>query len=220
MISPTDLPPVPSFQEARQLFFRSFFFSQGAIELQRDLFQYLALVYPFWVLTGTERRELQEAVVPQCIRYLAAGLHVKIQTELVEQEVQGRSYDLMHALQRPPHARGELLTRILQAVVIRDFFFLQKKGGRPGLVLRDEQAQTITGPYFSHFCHFGLLGHPTGAVAYDRLFAELADAYTRQTVVFARWVQCDVYAQQQLKTILLLHNRHYPQAPLPLPAPF
>lgn len=217
---PNLLPDIPSLQEACQLFFRSFFFSQGAIELQRDLFAYLALVYPAWSLSWEERRSLQAAVLPQCVRYLAAGLHIKMPAELVEQEVQGRSADLMRALSRPPQARDILLARILQLVVQRDFTLLQKKGGRPALKVRDERTQTITAPYFSHFCQFGLLGHPTGVAAYDQLFAELVDAYTRQTIVFARWVQSEVYAQHQLKTILMLHNQHYPHLPLPLPAAF
>jgi hypothetical protein len=210
------LGSTPTPREAGQILFRSFLLSQGSAELQRNLFSYVALAYPSWCLTQQERAAIAAEALPPCTRYVASGLHIPVLEASIRRELRRQSLQLMRALERGPADREALLVQILRAVIGCDYGQLQKEKGRPRAPRRDHRAQTLTEPYFSHFCHFGLLHRPTGLPVFDHLFAELVSVFTRRFSALAALGLQDEqrYQRYQLKIILELQNRHYPRMPL------
>lgn len=212
------LGSAPSCREAGQILFRSFLLSQGSEELQRNLFHYVALAYPSWCITGKERMEIAATALPTCTRYIAGGLHRTVMEAAIRREVRRQSRNLALALEDGPDARETLLANILRKVIGCDFEQLQKEKGRSRPTQRDHRAHTLTGPFFSHFCQFGLLHRPTGAPVFDQLFSELVGAYAQHPTRLAALSLQDERSQRyQLKLILEVHNRHYPHLPLITP---
>jgi hypothetical protein len=212
----TDACPSPA--ESVQILFRSFLFSQGRDSLQSDVFRYVHLVYPNWSLDARSKHMLQENVSPLCARFLSSGCHASdFPEKQIQEEVQRQINSLASILETDPVDRSVLLTRMLKTIIRRDFSYLSLRSGRPGSASRADQAHSITGRFFSHFCHFGLLHHSTGVAAFDQFFAELAASYEQRMAASTFWYKELSEVRHELLMLLSIHNQHYPQAPLTLP---
>lgn len=218
--------PIPTDRMLGQVFFRSFLLSQGDTDVQQRLFFYVALCHPNWSLRSDHVAQLATSLYPLFSRYLASGwhnpqyaFHKPDEMADLKAEISEQLYVFAGALNHGcPMTREELLEILLSNIIRRDYQCLLQQGGR----LRSARVTPVTqtsihAPFFSHFCHFGLLRKTTGEPVFDHLFAELATTYQQRSSVFRKAMQRGS-TKDHLTRVLACHNRAYPADPLEVPA--
>jgi hypothetical protein len=208
---------ISNIAELGGLFFRSFLLSQGDPDAQQHLFFAIALAHPEWLLGNDLVEHLKRTLPSQFVRYLSSGWHNPLfkldepdgEADMLA-EMSEQLFALVEALRRGcPMPRERLLELLLEDVIDNDYKYLVLRGGRarPGRVA-PMPFSSMHSPFFSHFCHFGLLGRSTGAPLYDQIFSELGIAYTQRSPLFWEVMKRGVCALR-LELVLRCHNRAY-----------
>lgn len=208
-----------SVAHAQTILFRSFLLSQGDGSLQRKLLRYLAMTHPTWRLAEQAEQDLVLATIRACSRFLAGTWHQEMTASLIESEVREYVGEFCNALKEDPRKDHPLLLgELMMDIIRRDYYYLVTADGRPRSISESVRASaTPSAAYFSHFCHYGLLHRPTGAAEFDALFVEMAQAFHEQGET---WQHCLMSPtdRPRLKQVLVTHNAHYPDSPVPIPA--
>ena len=207
-------PELLDTKKALQLLILSFKFSQGAVYLQRLLFRWLHSHYPQFKLLNYESlaSEFSEAVTT----FLTDGKLHKAQLEppapanqkiimaaqdmaqIMQEELDGKQTDIPEfpsdpsAGMMPP---AEILPKIVGYIISKDYNYLTAKGGRPSTGKRRDL-------YFSHLCHYGLLGRSTNSPEFDALFTAIKKHIQGGNL--------DPISEEVLEQLIMIHNQHYP----------
>lgn len=201
--------------ELQRVVFRGFYLSQGNMNLHWFLSQYVALQRD-WSLSADQIARLYERLVPMCNAFVAGGWHQPYDGALIEYEVRRQLDWLSQAFARRDRLwkREDLLAGIIEHCLRGDFEFLCERGGRPRAAQTQQTMGTAHAPFFSHLCHYGLLHKPTGVTVFDALFTEIALVFEQRTAIFERSFAVEP-TRYRLTQVIAVHNRHYPEQPVP-----
>lgn len=199
---------------AQNILFRSFLLSQGDGDIQRRLLRYLALTHPTWRIAREAEQDLTVATLRVCTRFLTSGWHREMTASLIETEVREYIEEFCVWLREDPRTESPLLLCDLMVDIIRrDYYYLVTTHGRPRTISPSDA--TPRAPYFSHFCHYGLLRRPTGVVEFDALFLDIARAFHEQGDILLRCL-AQPAGRHRIKHVLEVHNTHYPEQAISL----
>jgi len=176
-----ELTPV----KAWQLFFHSYFFSQGESELQYDLFSWLHYNYPRWKITPQVAGYLREMAEKHMSRFVhSEGVHS--QRNLIPKNIENDPPNMINRMTNTFNQRAEapeqaeeknkmLVDSIALEVLAMDHRYLIKKGGRsrgPNSVPQSEIKNPAKDPFLSHFCYYIIEGQSSPMEEYDSLWRE------------------------------------------------
>lgn len=180
-------------QIAKQVFFYSFYFSQGNPTMQQNLFRYIHRIRPDWTVDPevyASLRSLERTV----LRLPYRGLHGSFRSHKyaiseVETQADIMAQTLNTGSMSDPAIQC-ICSLILEAMIERDHDYLCIQKGRPE---RDATYNVSYGSYrydyfrdplLSHLCHFCILGNKCHIAEFDELFGTLGNHVTSGTPLF------------------------------------
>lgn len=220
----TQEQPTPEYFS--KILFLSFKFSQGRSHLQEDIFQYIHTQYPNWVMPDSLRdqiyalvkKPIHEVIRPaqlakstqKPVRHASSlgSLWMSDHEDSVTSEM-GRMQAIFNG-EIPIH--GNLVERITEDIITKDYEYLSREEGRERLNIPEaEKRHPSNDSFLSHFCHYGILGRPTGVDVLDEMFKEIT-SYAQKNVE-----ALDDRLKQKIKLVKEIYNKHHPTTQIAFP---
>lgn len=169
-------------QTAKQVFFHSFYFSQGSPVMQQTLFRYIHTIRPQWRI-DPQIYEFLLSLEDTALKLHGHGMHAAFingEKGLGEIELQA---DMMVkvfnkvSMADPP--ADSFCGTLLEMMIERDFEYLCHQRGRPGrsrgyaIPYGSEDYSIFKDPLLSHLCHFCILGNKCHVAEFDELCSML-----------------------------------------------
>lgn len=182
-------------QRISDIFYYSFFHSQGGIGLQSYFFEGVKFFQPEWTINDELKNHILNNVL-QKVQQIAAHsaprnrpdtsqksseqsrviIHPAIENS-VRVEIQDRLNDMQKKFNSKPKAIEELIPDIGFAVIYRDYKYICEQ--EDGRMRRNVDPNTPEGdPYLSFLCYYGLNKNTTTIPKFDDIYKRLA-AYAR-----------------------------------------
>jgi hypothetical protein len=173
-------------EKAKKLLFLSFRFSQGSSPLQQLLFLWLHQRYPEWRIDEETAKQIEKESSHVFKKFLNGNnspIHhtsatnediedsLRVQINYMRDILEGKTLEeIMEETIKNP------IPDITYKIIYRDNLYYDR-GGRPGRrgTSEDNSPTPLEDKYLSHFCYYGLQGHPTGSKEFDQLFKEVRD---------------------------------------------
>lgn len=178
---------------AARLLFISFRFSQGQLNIQRDIFHYLSEIRPSWRITNDFRREIKAAVEGPIRKFLGHDVDEKTDINIpinhtgdivfpaIEEQINKQLQKMQRAFNKPSRQSLPIpksIPRITRGIIeIDHMYFASFPNGRERRLKDVSMHNSYSDPYLSHFCYFGLEGHSTGMSEYDQMFGDMKNFY-------------------------------------------
>jgi hypothetical protein len=206
----------------RQDLFAAMQFGQGDIFLQEQIFAYLKHLHPNLRLTPEEEKSfMADSMDAVRERFYDRRRHAPLHPVLDIIVPGATEYNslkevLMGArnmLNGPVQDLDELLPKLLSAISFRDQYYLEKPEGRGYLPNDVSHYNPYTDRWRSDLCYFGFLGHKTGRLDFDRLFADVTAYYHAHAHEGSLEVQRKNVLLRVL-SVIRLFNTHHPMMPV------
>lgn len=169
-------------KKAQTLFFLSYRFSQGSVNLQHTIFEYLHSLHPKWIISDELKEQLRIEVVPSIESHIRQDVKriLHRQAGAVNSNVL-RDLGKMQEIFNRENTNPPSMLDIAKNIIDRDFRYLCEKDGRPRSPLgrlrdplpKDATYNPQSDPLLSHICYYGLEENSTKVEEYDRMFRDV-----------------------------------------------
>ena len=171
-----------SAQEAVEILFSSFYYSQGDVPLQEEIMGYIAKKHPDWKIPEVVHKEFEERARNKIMTFVDRGPHVKVDTK-DRADYKKRAEQLIDALNtgktvaddgKTVNADDVSARYILREMIARDCQFVLTTG-------RHNKDRPARGPYRSDISHFTayVLGdeRPPGPPVFSEIINDLKSEF-------------------------------------------
>lgn len=171
----------PPLDKVVTLFFLSFRFSQGIPKKQQHIFKYLALEHPNWRMSKRFIDDVKTRVTPRIKKFLVGSKKSTMHStetdtddKTIESTIRSELDEMTSIFNRKDktESREALLLIITEGIIQLDNHYLVHVDGRTRKTIGEQQHVSVSDPYLSHLCYYGLEGNKTGAEEYDKMFQE------------------------------------------------
>lgn len=162
---------------ASQIFYNSFYLSQGTATLQEMLLLYVHAKRPSWRVSDEMRAQLIETLLPRTKSLMETGYHQPV--EGIPGELEKQAEAMQHILNNESdilqfRSQYFSLSTTAKQIIGSDFHYtFAGRNNRTKLVSSSSSYNPRTDRYLSHICYYGLSSHTTGIPEYDQLFQEI-----------------------------------------------
>ncbi len=162
-----------STHEISRIIFWSFYFSQGSIDIQKDIFKYLAIEHPQWnaYLSADDRAEVMRYIIESVEQMAQSGKHIPVLPDFAEWQTDAEIDAFVEQLTTTTKTEvtSDDKAKLLDAMT--HDMLLSGKRFFSGDTNSSKHRQ---GAALSFVCEYGLLGTKTALPEFDALFKEIA----------------------------------------------
>ena len=220
------------------LFFTSYYFSQGLPGLQLNIFRYLHLIRPAWRIADEEKPVIRRQALAKVFQHLqhAQGeqppggkvTHASYRETDIYSDVSGNLDEMKNILDgaednNPDFQQKDyVISQLAYWVYTRDFetLFEEKENekkevigvsekGRPRHGINPNAPYGFGDPWLSHAIYYGVLGNPTPMGEFDEMFRDIGE-YIKSGKLFQDLDRVD---DVRFATVDELYWRKHPQQP-------
>lgn len=203
------------------VFFNTFYFSQGFPQLQREITGAIHTNHPEWQISVEAATQILNAVTSRIHGFLTHAenaphqrenstvVHPDLGEKKIEVETTDRFTEFKGILNGDYDTRSPRygsIPAIAKAMIQQDFAFLSRENGRTRKNIPTKSPQTD--PWLSHMCYYVLEGNSTGIVEFDEVFAAVREfMLTSSNRLFAGNYELDA----QYDKVLQIYQEKHPE---------